>query len=143
MIVLITLLVVAAVAAGAVALFIWKRKPQALDSAIFQDQWRELQGLLRNKDQWGKAIMDADNLLDSALKKRRFRGRSMGERLVKAQRLFTDNDSVWFGHKLRKSLDADPATKLKETDVKQALLGIRQALKDVGALPDAKSRSSK
>jgi hypothetical protein len=61
----------------------------------------------------------------------------MGERMVKAQRLFTDNDGVWFAHKLRNKIDADPTIKLKESEVKQALVGFRQALKDLGALPNA------
>jgi len=54
--------------------------------------------------------------------------------LVKAQRLFSDNDGVWFGHKLRARIDADPVAKLKESEVKQALIGIRQGLKDLGAM---------
>jgi hypothetical protein len=118
------------------AFFLWRwKKPAILNTQYFQDSWRELQKLLRKKDQWSSAIVDADKLLELALKKKRIRGRSMGERLVKAQRLFTDNDGVWFGHKLRNKIDAEPDLKLKENDVKQALIGIRQALKDLGALP--------
>ena len=109
-------------------------KPRALKAEYFQQKWSELQKLLKDKAKWAEAILDADKLLDEALKKKRIRGRSMGERLVKAQRLFTDNDSLWFGHKLRNKIEAQPETKLKQKDVKQALVGIRQALKDLGAL---------
>ena len=143
MIYVVTLLIVLAAVGGVAGFWLWKHRAQPLHPEFFQEQWQQLQGLLRNKAQWAQAIIEADKLLETALKKRRVRGNTMGERLVKAQRLFTDNDSVWFGHKLRNRLDTDPATKLKETEVKQALLGIRQALKDVGALPDAKSRSPK
>jgi hypothetical protein len=59
----------------------------------------------------------------------------MGERLTKAQRVLSNNEAVWFGHKLRKKLESEPGMKLREKDVKQALIGIRQALKDLGALP--------
>lgn len=131
-----------AIVAGAVLLlvlaaFLWWRfkRPRALDVAYFQSRWKELQARLRDKSQWAEAILDADKLLDTALKKKRIRGGSMGVRLVKAQRLFSDNDGVWFGHKLRNKIDADPTIKLKESEVKQALVGIRQALKDLGALP--------
>jgi heme A synthase len=117
------------------AVFVWlKRRPKQLKTDYFQEHWLELQKRLRDKAQWGEAVLEADNLLDEALRKRRIRGRNMGERLVKAQRLFTDNDALWFGHKLRSKIDGDPTTKLKETEVKQALIGIRQALKDLGAL---------
>ncbi len=114
-------------------------RPQPLKTEYFQGKWQELQKLLRDKTKWPEAISEADKLLDEALKKRRIRGGSMGERLVKAQRLFTDNDSLWFAHKLRNKLDAEPETKLKEREVKQALIGTRQALKDVGALPSGKA----
>lgn len=114
-----------------------RRRPQKLKISRFQDKWRELQKLCSDKESWPSAIIAADKLLDEALKRRRFLGKSMGERLTKAQRVLTDNEAVWFGHKLRTKLDADPETKLREKDVKDALIGIRQALKDLGALPAA------
>jgi hypothetical protein len=58
----------------------------------------------------------------------------MGERLVNAQRAFSDNDAVWFGHKLVKKLNEEHDVKLKESDVKKALIGLRQGLRDLGAL---------
>lgn len=119
----------------AAVILVWlKRRPKQLNVDYFQERWQELQKRLRDKTQWGEAVLEADNLLDEALKKKRIKGRNMGERLVKAQRSFSDNDALWFGHKLRSKIDGDPTTKLKESEVKQALIGIRQALKDLGAL---------
>ncbi|HJQ08483.1 MAG TPA: hypothetical protein VJ836_03300 [Candidatus Saccharimonadales bacterium] len=135
----IALAVVVAILAGAAGWFLWWwRRPVQLKVDYFQEQWKELQKRLRDKTNWPEAIIKADQLLDQALRKKRISGRNMGERLVKAQRLFTDNDGVWFGHKLRGQVEHDPAFKLKESDVKQALVGIRQALKDVGALQNDK-----
>lgn len=119
---------------GGLGFFLWRRM-QPIKSERFQEQWKEVQKHCADKKQWRQAVIDADMLLDAALKKRRFGGRTMGERMVKAQRTFTDNDSVWFGHKLRSKLEADPAVTVKEDEVKSALIGIRQALKDLGALP--------
>ncbi|HSW75287.1 MAG TPA: hypothetical protein VLG16_05475 [Candidatus Saccharimonadales bacterium] len=118
-----------------VALFVLRRRPRALKQANFQSKWVALQKLCGNKQTWSQAITNADKLLDEALRKRRVGGKNMGERLVQAQRIFTDNDAVWFGHKLRNRIESDPEAKLKEADVKDALIGIRQALKDLGALP--------
>jgi hypothetical protein len=144
MIGMITLIAVVVVLAGIVGFVIWRRRmPAMLNTEFYQERWHELQKLLRDKAQWAQAIIDADQLLDNALKKKKFRGRSMGERLVKAQRLFSDNDSVWFGHKLKAKIDSEPDLKLKEKEVKQALLGIRQALKDVGALPSGQPGNQK
>ena len=142
MIIKIVMIAVAVVLVGGIGFLVWWRfKPKRLKTDYFQQKWQELQKQLRDKTKWTSAILDADMLLDEALKKKRVRGSNMGTRLVKAQRLFTDNDSLWFAHKLRNKIDADPALKLKESDVKQALLGTRQALKDVGALPGSKAQS--
>ena len=120
---------------GAAALVFWRRRPRQLKVDHFQKQWQEVQKMCSSRENWSQAIIDADRLLDEALKKRRIGGKNMGERMVRAQRIFTDNDSVWFGHKLRSKIETDPDVKLKEDDVKNALLGIRRALKDIGALP--------
>lgn len=126
------------VAAAVGAFIVLRRRPRGLNVEKFHNKWREMQKLLADKANWKQAIVDADKLLDEALKKKRFKGKTMGERLTKAQRLLSNNESVWFGHKLRKQIENDPDTKLKEKDVKEALLGIRQALKDLGAFPDGK-----
>lgn len=117
-----------------VAFVAWRRfRPIKTDR--FQSRWRDLQQLCGKSEGWAEAIILADKLLDEALKKRNIKGKTMGERMVKAQRIFTDNDGVWFGHKLRNKIEADASMKLKENDVKTALIAIRQALKDLGALP--------
>ena len=121
-----------------IAVFVirWLRRPKPLDKPYFQGRWRKLQKLLPDKKTWPDAIIEADTLLDEALKKKRFSGKNMGERLMKAQRLLTDNDRAWFSHKLRVKLEDAPKTRLQEKAVKDALLGTRQALKDLGALPN-------
>jgi len=117
---------------AAVVLF---RRKHSLKTEYFQQQWRELQKMCATRENWSQAIIGADQLLDKALKKRRIGGKTMGERMVRAQRTFSDNDGVWFGHKLRSKIESEPDMKLKENEVKSALIAIRQALKDLGALP--------
>ncbi len=104
----------------------------------FLASWQELQGYCKNKATWPQAVLNADKLLDAALKKRRFKGKTMGERLVAAQNNLSDNDMVWTAHNMAKRiLDAPPGITLRERDVKLALIGFRQALKDLGAFSDA------
>jgi hypothetical protein len=121
-----------------VSVVLLRRRPRKINTDRFQEKWRDMQIQLADKSSWKQAVVDADKLLDEALKKKRFPGKTMGERLTKAQRILSDNENVWYGHKLRNKLETEPEMKLKEADVKQALLGIRQALKDLGALPDGK-----
>jgi hypothetical protein len=130
--------VVLSLAAIVAGVMLVRRRPRPLNVAGYQKEWKEMQKLLASKETWKQAVIDADKLLDKALRKKRFAGKTMGERLTKAQRLISDNEGVWFGHKLRTKLESEPDAKLKESDVKQALIGIRQALKDLGALPDGK-----
>lgn len=111
-----------------------KRRPKGLNIEYFQKRWQELQALCGSNNTWPLAVINADKLLDEALKKRKYKGKTMGERLVAAQRDLTDNDGVWFGHKLRNRLVHEENVKLKDKDVKQALIGFRQGLKDLGAL---------
>lgn len=111
-----------------------QRRPKRLKVVYFQKSWKELQAHCKSKNTWPLAIINADKLLDEALKKRKFKGKAMGERLVSAQRVLTDNDGVWFGHKLRNQLVHEENVRLREKDVKQALVGFRQALKDLGGL---------
>jgi hypothetical protein len=139
MIWIIALTVVVLIAAGLVGLAWWRKRERPLKTEHFQAKWQDVQKLCGNKKNWSEAILDADKLLDEALKKKHINGKNMGERLVKAQRILTDNDAVWFSHKLGAKIAAQHAEKLKEKEVKDALLGIRQALKDLGALPNGKS----
>jgi hypothetical protein len=117
-----------------VVLIVFRKKPRKIKNDEFQEKWKDLQKLCRNKDTWGEAVLKADKLLDSALKKLRYKGKSMGERIVAAQKVLTDNDGVWFGHKLAKKIQAGEVDKLKEADVKDALMGLGQALRDLGVL---------
>jgi hypothetical protein len=114
--------------------YIARRPRKDLDRKYFQTKWRDLQKMCAKAETWPVAIIQADSLLDEALKKRHFKGKTMGERLVSAQRTLSSNDTVWFGHKLRNQLVHEVEVKLKEKDVKNALVGIRQALRDLGAL---------
>jgi hypothetical protein len=118
-----------------VSLVLLRRRPRKVNVEHLQIRWRDMQKLCAQKETWPDALTQADKLLDDVLKKRRYGGKSMGERLTKAQRVLSNNEAVWFGHKLRKKLESEPGMKLREKDVKQALIGIRQALKDLGALP--------
>jgi hypothetical protein len=112
-----------------------RRHPiKRINQAYFQNSWAKLLERVKTPEGMVLAVIDADKLLDEALKKRHFKGKTMGERLVSAQRTLTNNDSVWFAHKLRNRLVHEPNVRLKKTDAQNALAGFRQALKDLGAL---------
>lgn len=111
-----------------------KKVPRKLKEEKFLGKWKDLEAFCKDKATWPEALKAADELLDEALKKRRFKGKNMGERMVSAQKMFTNNDDVWFGHKLTKKILENPELKLKESEVKNALISFHRALKDLGAL---------
>lgn len=111
-----------------------KTPKRRLKREYFETKWMELLARVRTPDGMVLAVIDADKLLDEALKRRRYKGKTMGERLVSAQRTLSDNDAVWYAHKLRNRLVHEPNIKLKKKEAQTALAGFRQGLKDLGAL---------
>ena len=123
-----------------VAFLGWKYKPIRINKKYFYQEWKVLQKLLADKSTWIKSVIDADELFDEALKKSHFKGKSMGERMVSAQRFIKDNDGLWFAHKLSNKLDSNSKTRLNKKDTLSALTGFKKALQDLGALPDDKRK---
>jgi hypothetical protein len=105
-----------------------------LDKKYFEAQWMELLARVKTADGMVLAVIDADKLLDEALKKHHFKGKTMGERLVAAQRALNDNDAVWYAHKLRNRLVHEPQVRLKKREAQAALAGFKKGLQDLGAL---------
>ena len=130
------LLVIAAIGLAALVLLGRKFKviKPSIDKEYFNAQWNELLARVRTPDGMVLAVIDADKLLDEALKKHHFKGKTMGERLVSAQRSLNDNDAVWYAHKLRNRLVHEPNIRLKKREAQTALAGFKKGLQDLGAL---------
>jgi hypothetical protein len=111
-----------------------RRRPR-LDQVYFQKQWTDLLTRVKTPEGMVLAVIDGDKLLDHALKKHHYKGKTMGERLVSAQRTLSDNDAVWYAHKLRNRLVHEPNVRLKKKEAQIALAGFRIGLRDLGALP--------
>ncbi|HYH36502.1 MAG TPA: hypothetical protein VD706_03315 [Candidatus Saccharimonadales bacterium] len=113
------------------------RRRRSMNVKHFTERWQELQKHCASRKTWPQAIAEADDLLDQALKRAGYKGKTTGERLVSAQHDLTANDMIWLGHKLRNRLAQEEVDvrKLKKKDVVDSLAGFRQALRDLGALP--------
>ena len=111
-----------------------RKLAKPLNREYFENKWSELLAMVKSPEGMVLAVIDADKLLDEALKKRGYKGKTMGERMVAAQRDFTSNDSVWHAHKLRNRLVHEPNVRLRKSEARSALEGIKRGLKDLGAL---------
>lgn len=108
---------------------------RTLDKRLYRNLWQtKIMPNLYKEGGRALAVIEADKLLDKALKERGLRGGTMGERLVSAGPLFSDKDAVWGVHKLRNKLVHEVGVEVSKVQAKRALAIFARALKDVGAL---------
>ncbi len=80
------------------------------------------------------AVLNADKLVDMALKESGLRGDTMGERMKNANNLFSDRDGIWRAHKLRNQIAHESDVVVSFGEAQKALTSFRRALKDLGAI---------
>ncbi len=122
-----------------VVLFVYiavsSRKRSKLDQTYFRVRWQKIEQLQNQGDTgWQLAVLEADKLLDQALKAAGYPGQTMGDRLKDAQRAFRDTDAVWQAHKLRNRLAHESDVRLNTIVVSRTLRQFKLGLKDLGAL---------
>ena len=110
------------------------RRSSKLDRDFYREKWAEIDATAMQEAGWVQAVIEADKLLDDALKKSGYRGKTMGERLVSASRAFSNKDRTWAAHKLRNKIVHETSIKLRRQHVEAALSGFKKALSDLGAL---------
>ncbi len=77
-------------------------------------------------------VMEADKVLDKALKLLGFQG-SLGDKLKQAGPRFRDVNAVWSAHKLRNRLAHELNSSPTPDETKRAMAAFKAALKDLGA----------
>lgn len=134
----VVLMVLAIVIVGLILLtiiFFIKQPAKHLDKSKYRERWMTItSGLGDTSASQQVAIIQADKLLDSALKERGVAGETLGERMKNAKQLFSDRDGIWKAHKLRNHIAHDDDIKLDTRKTKRALESFKTALIDIGAL---------
>ena len=105
-----------------------------LDQEKYRLKWLEIENKISPNDlmTYQFAVLNADKLLDEALREKGIRGETMGHRLNNA--VFSDRQSVWSAHKLRNRIAHETNVKVDIITAKKALASFKQALKDTGAI---------
>lgn len=80
------------------------------------------------------AVLNADKLVDQALRERGLKGKTMGERMQCGATLFSDRNGIWTAHKLRNKIAHEPDARVTYDEARFALGCFRKALKDLGAI---------
>lgn len=94
--------------------------------------WDKIKSKLNSPkpDDWRLAIIEADKLLDYALKKADYVGENIGERLKNLRDSDlegTDLDSVWQAHKMRNNVVHDPNFEIDMREVRKAVSELERA----------------
>lgn len=113
-----------------------KNSPRTLNQDKYRSRWMAIETKLdrKNDDTYTICILEADKLLDQALKDRGVPGKTMGERMKQCQGRWTNGNGVWAAHKLRNRIAHESDTKLDYDRTRQALISYKQGLKDLGAI---------
>jgi hypothetical protein len=113
-----------------------KKGGMQLDVDKYRLKWMAIEKQLNKDDVSGcvLAVLNADKLLDQALRDRGIKGQTMGERMKAAKGMWSNANAVWGAHKLRNQIAHESDHHLSYEDARRAITGFKQALKDVGAI---------
>lgn len=105
---------------------------KGIDSAHFKNEWNDCIEQFNDEKTRELSLINADKILDEALKCLGFKGETMAERLVSAKSRLKNKDEVWSAHKIRNRLVHETSYHPTEKIVKRSINGYYRALKDLG-----------
>lgn len=113
-----------------------KNSPRTLDVNKYRSRWMSIESELKHDDTntHSMSILNADKLLDQALRERGLSGKTMGERMKQYQGKWTNGNGVWAAHKLRNRIAHETDVHVDYERARQALVAFKQGLKDLGAI---------
>lgn len=111
-------------------------KSKQLDVDRYRTSWLTIEQQLVKGEEASchLVILNADKLLDQALKQRGFKGETMGERMKTAKATWSNTNNIWTAHKLRNRIAHETDVKVGYDTARRALSAYKRALKDVGAI---------
>lgn len=132
--ILVAVLLVAVV--GVIFLVFSNKTSTKLNTEKYQTKWLEIENSVTrdNHASWQLAILNADKLVDQALRERKFKGETMGERMKSAEKTWSNANHVWAAHKIRNQLAHETDVELSYDVTRRSLIAYKRALKDLGAV---------
>lgn len=139
----IVVLVFAGITIGIVLLLVGKvrgffasRAFDGQDRETMRKRWAEIERMSETQGEMSRklAVIEADKLLDYALKALAMPGMTLGERLKFAQYKYPELRDVWPAHKIRNQLAHEATFHLDAGMARRALQSFRRALERLGAI---------
>lgn len=111
-----------------------RRGGKQLDVTKFRRRWLSIEQQLKESEpsSYQLAVLNADKLLDLALREKGVAGETMGARMK--QTTFSNANATWSAHKLRNQIAHETDVAINYQTARRALASFKQALKDVGAI---------
>lgn len=129
------ILVPVLIAAFIMFIFLNKMAVNGINKTFYKNKWDEIEAAMEKGEMGYKlAVIEADKLLDHALKAQGYRGKTMGERLKSANSILVDKDSVWEAHKFRNRLVHEQNVKVTSKKSRSSLNSFKKALKGLGVI---------
>lgn len=127
-------LIIGALVMAAMALT--KKGAVQLDVDKYRTKWLGIENQLKRDEEssYHLCILNADKLLDQALRERGYKGDTMGERMKNAKDSWSNANAVWTAHKLRNQIAHEPDVHINYDDARRALASFKLGLKDMGAV---------
>ena len=129
---MVAFLVMAVLIGSLIVLFRAVKAPVRLNHELYRQRWQQAQSHLNQPNTWPLAVIEADKILDQALKDSHFKGQTMAERLSSASLTLADYQAIWQAHKLRNQLVHEPEAVITKKQAKRALTIFEQALINLG-----------
>ena len=119
-----------------VAINLTKPHKIQLDKEKFQRDWLVIENSIKKDEPatWHLALINADKLVDTAMRELRISGQTMGERLKHSKDKFSSPNSIWHAHKLRNVVAHENDAQINFDQTRRAMNSFKQALKDLGAI---------
>lgn len=109
-----------------------------LNTGLYTERWHSIRQLADAGDEQHvkQALLEADKLLDHAMKELGRSGETFGERIRTFQSLWERDlyQGVWEAHKLRNQLAHEVGITFSKRQAEDALMGFYKGLRKLGAL---------
>ncbi len=116
--------------------FIFSLRFERSDREAMRRRWAEIEQMSHGSGEMSRkmAVLEADKLLDQALKALAMAGNTLGERLRFAQYKYPDLRDVWWAHRVRNQLVHEASYHLDAGLAAKAVRAYRRALRRIGAI---------
>lgn len=113
-----------------------KKGASQLDVDKYRLKWLRIEQQLKRDEvtTYHITVLEADKLLDMALRERGAKGETMGERMKNMKEVWSNRNAIWMAHKLRNQIAHETDARVGYDDARRALAGFKQGLKDLGAI---------